>query len=265
MSEVPQMRADRIGVVATDPLRILGLRVIFNESMQTEIVPLSIPGALDDANLCLVLIDADCTTHLIELITTFRKVRPSLKLIVLGGDTSGEFIESVIGAGAKGFLPLTAAESEIRMAIDTVRDGSVWAPRKILARLLDRQRSSPGLRAGDAMPRFTAREHQILVLLHQGQSNREIAQALGIDEGTVKAHMGRLMRKVGVDNRIALTIHPFTHSPSVLLSDSLVLLHFYLKRHSGRSPEYLYLYFDCPEFLQTLINHPANTPEYESL
>jgi DNA-binding NarL/FixJ family response regulator len=208
MNEDPQMRADRIGVVATDQLRVLGLKVIFSESMQTEIVHLSIPGALDDANLCLVLIDAECTTHLLELIATFRKVRAALNLIVLGNDSSADFIERVIGAGAKGFLPLTAKESEIRMAIETVRDGSVWAPRRILARLLDRQRS--GARPGAAAPRFTTRETQILSLLREGQPNREIAQKLGIDEGTVKAHIGRLMRKVGVNNRIALTIHPFT-------------------------------------------------------
>ena len=207
MNETPQMRPDRIGVVATDQLRLLGLKVIFSESMQTEIVPLSIPGALDDANLCLVLIDAECTTHLLELISTFRKVRASLNLIVLGNDSSPEFIERVIGAGAKGFLPLTANESEIRMAIETVRDGSVWAPRRILSRLLDRQRTAT--RAGSP-PRFTPRELQILSLLRDGQPNREIAKTLGIDEGTVKAHIGRLMRKVGVNNRIALTIHPFT-------------------------------------------------------
>jgi DNA-binding NarL/FixJ family response regulator len=207
MDEAPQMRPDRIGIVATDQLRVLGLKVIFSESMQTEIVHLSIPGALDDANLCLVLIDAECTTHLLELISTFRKLRASLNLIVLGNDSSPEFVERVIGAGAKGFLPLTAKESEIRMAIDTVRDGSVWAPRKILARLLDRQRTTP--RAG-ATPRFTPRELEILSLLRDGQPNREIAKTLGIDEGTVKAHIGRLMRKVGVNNRIALTVHPFT-------------------------------------------------------
>ncbi len=48
------------------------------------------------------------------------------------------------------------------------------------------------------------------MLLRDGQPNREIAKSLGIDEGTVKAHIGRLMRKVGVNNRIALTVHPFT-------------------------------------------------------
>jgi DNA-binding NarL/FixJ family response regulator len=208
MDEAPQKRADRVGVVATDPLRVLGLKAIFCEAMQLEIVHLSVPGALDDTHLSLVLIDAECTSHLFELIATFRQVRPLLKLIVLGTETGHEYIQRVIGAGAKGYLVLSAKESEIRMAIETVRDGSVWAPRKVLSRLLDSNRNAA--RSPVAFPRFTAREVEILGLLRAGQPNREIALALGIDEGTVKAHIGRLMRKVGVSNRIALTVHPFT-------------------------------------------------------
>jgi DNA-binding NarL/FixJ family response regulator len=201
-------RAVRLGVVATDPLRVLGLKAIFSEATSFEIVHLPIPGALDDADLSLVLIDAECTPHLFELIASFRQLRPQLHLIVLGNETSQEYIERIVGAGAKGYLALTAKESEIRMAIDMVRDGSVWAPRRVLSRLLDSQRLAA--RAQAAAPRFTARELQILTLLREGQPNREIAASLGIDEGTVKAHIGRLMRKVGVNNRIALTVHPAT-------------------------------------------------------
>lgn len=208
MDETTAKVAERVGVVATDPLRVLGLKAIFCEAMQLEIVHLSVPGILNDANLSLVLIDAECTDHLFELISTFRQVRPQLKLIVLGNETSSEYVQRVIGAGAKGYLSLAAKESEIRMAIEMVRDGSVWAPRKVLSRLLDRQ---PGAsRLPTAPPKFTPREVEVLKLLRDGQPNREIALALGIDEGTVKAHIGRLMRKVGVSNRIALTIHPFT-------------------------------------------------------
>jgi DNA-binding NarL/FixJ family response regulator len=208
MDEGPAKPAERVGVVATDPLRVLGLKAIFAEAMQLEIVHLSVPGALDDANLGLVLIDAECTPHLLELISTFRHARPLLKLIVLGNDSGQKYIERVIGAGAKGYISLSASESEIRMAIDTVRDGSVWAPRKVLARLLDNQRNP--VRSPDQAPSFTPRELEVLNLLRAGQPNREIALSLGIDEGTVKAHIGRLMRKVGVSNRISLTIHPFT-------------------------------------------------------
>ncbi len=208
MDAAPPMRAERVGVVATDPLRVLGLKSIFSETMQLEIVHLSVPGALDDAHLSLVLIDADCAPHLFELIATFRQMRPQLKLIVVGNETAQEYIERVIGAGAKGYLAITSTEAEIRMAIDMVRDGSVWAPRKVLSRLLDNQRSAA--RSPADPPKFTPRELEVLTLLRAGQPNREIASALGIDEGTVKAHIGRLMRKVGVNNRIALTVHPYT-------------------------------------------------------
>jgi DNA-binding NarL/FixJ family response regulator len=208
MAEAHPKVAERVGVVATDPLRVLGLKAIFCEVMQLEMVHLSVPGALDDANLSLVLIDAECTDHLFELIATFRQVRPQLRLIVLGSDTCHEYIQRVIGAGAKGYLPLNSKESEIRMAIEMVRDGSVWAPRKVLSRLLDAPRGSAGSAA--TPPTFTAREKQVLNLLREGRPNREIALALGIEEGTVKAHISRLMHKVGVTNRIALTVHPST-------------------------------------------------------
>ena len=206
----PPTATERVGVVATDPLRVLGLKSIFRDALQLEIVHLSIPGALGDGDLCLVLIDAECTPHLFELIATFRQVHPSLKLIVLGNETGSDYIERVIGAGAKGYLPLTAGEQEIRMAIDMVRDGSVWAPRRVLSRLLDSRRAAG---KSTATPlHFTARERQVLNLLREGHPNREIALALGIDESTVKAHIGRLMRKVGVNNRTALTVHPLTQT-----------------------------------------------------
>ncbi|MGD0889742.1 MAG: response regulator transcription factor, partial [Acidobacteriaceae bacterium] len=125
-----------------------------------------------------------------------------------GTETSPEYIQRIIGAGAKGYLTLTARETELAMAIEMVRDGSVWAPRRVLSRLLDRQPGFSG--TASTPPKFTPREMQVLELLRAGRSNREIGLALEIDESTVKAHIGRLLRKVGVNNRIALTIHPFT-------------------------------------------------------
>ena len=59
---------------------------------------------------------------------------------------------------------------------------------------------------------FTDRERQVLELLVGGSSNREIGNTLKIEERTVKAHVAKLMRKVGVQNRIALSIHAITHS-----------------------------------------------------
>ena len=204
MKETVPAEQLRIGLIATDPLRVLGLQSIFAEDPRTEIIPLSVPGALDASGVSLILIDAACTDHLFELLETFRRSRPHLRLIVIGLEESHEYIQRVIGAGAKGYLAHTSRENEIKLAIEIVRDGSVWAPRKVLARLLEA--SSTESRAAQPEPKFTGRESQVLQLLVAGRPNREIAEALGIDPATVKAHVGRLMRKVGVDNRIALTM-----------------------------------------------------------
>jgi DNA-binding NarL/FixJ family response regulator len=204
MTETQLKERLRIGLIATDPLRVLGLETIFAEG-DIEVLPLSIPGGLDSLGVSVIMIDAACTDHLFELLETFRRTRPHLRLIVIGLEESHDYIQRVIGTGAKGYLAHTARENEIRLAVDIVSDGSVWAPRKVLARLLESSRTEA--HAVGADPKFTEREGQVLRLLVAGRPNRDIAQALGIDAATVKAHVGRLMRKVGVENRIALTMH----------------------------------------------------------
>lgn len=195
---------ERVGVITSDPLRLVGLTAICSEVLGMDCVAISGPVETNETSLGLVLIDGETTPQLFEVIAALRRSHPMLKLLVLGNATSQDYIERIIGAGAKGYLLLDAPEAEVRMAVGIVKDGSIWAPRKILARLLDRrENASPGV-----VPVFTTRERDVLGLLHAGRSNREIAKALCIDESTVKAHVGRLMRKVGVTNRIALTVHP---------------------------------------------------------
>jgi DNA-binding NarL/FixJ family response regulator len=210
MNEQESREPLKLGLVATDPLRILGLQTIFAEDgvkgRPVEIVPLSVPGALDASGVSLILIDAACTEHIFELLAAFRRARPHLRLIVLGLEEDHEYIQRIIGAGAKGYLAHTAKGSEVRLAIEIVEDGSAWAPRKVLAHLLELS-SAEEMRAGtESEPRFTKREAQVLKLLVDGHPNRVIAEELGIDLATVKKHVGTLMRKVGVKNRIALSV-----------------------------------------------------------
>jgi DNA-binding NarL/FixJ family response regulator len=195
----------RIGLLAIDPLRTLGLETILSAKPNVEVVALS-TGNLDLAGFSLLVIDRGCTEHFFELLAGFRRKYPRLKVIVLGMDGDYGYIQRVIGAGAKGYLTHFAKDAEIQMAIEIVLDGSVWAPRKVLANLLEAA-ATTGTDGGTDQPlKITEREQQVLRLLVAGRPNREIGRSLGIDEGTVKAHVGRLMRKVGVENRIALTM-----------------------------------------------------------
>ena len=98
-------------------------------------------------------------------------------------------------------------------AIRIVNQGSVWAPRRVLSMFIERVSST--LRGGSfpaGRVTFTDREKEVLEMLVAGRSNKEIGSALGIEERTVKAHVAKLMRKVGVQNRIALSVHAITHS-----------------------------------------------------
>lgn len=206
MQEAEQGKAlPRLGLVATDEVRIAGLCVVLGDGAACRLVLLSNPGALEDAALDLVLVDSSATGHLLELLANFRRLRPNLRLLVIGGDDEPEFIETAIAAGARGVLSFTASVDEVRMAVNVVRDGSVWAPRRILSRLLDRANDAPPLGASEV--HLTCREIEVLDLLLLGLSNREIAHALDVEQATVKAHLGRLMRKAAVTNRTALGVH----------------------------------------------------------
>ncbi len=183
----------------------MGLRTILGDGEFCEIVMLSPPVPSESVGIELALVDTPKAGDPLELLQTFRRLRPHLAVIVLGVETDPDHIERVIGAGAKGYLSHSANEAELRMAIEVVRDGSVWAPRKVMARLLESSMQENA--SGPMAPvKFTRRELEVLRLLVMGHPNRQIASALGVDEGTVKAHMGRLMRKANVDNRTALTM-----------------------------------------------------------
>ncbi len=94
----------------------------------------------------------------------------------------------------------------MRLAIEVAQDGSLWAPRKVLARLLEASSVEASQEKSTDKVKFSARELEVLRLLVAGHPNRVIGEELGIDVTTVKKHVGRMMRKVGVDNRIALSM-----------------------------------------------------------
>jgi DNA-binding NarL/FixJ family response regulator len=82
----------------------------------------------------------------------------------------------------------------------------------VLSAFIERVSSAPGRISPRDRDAFTDREKQVLELLVLGHSNKGIGSALVIEERTVKAHVAKLLRKVGVPNRIALSIHAVTHS-----------------------------------------------------
>lgn len=202
----------RIAVVETDPLRLIGLRALFDTENDFEISATTLSQIASQPEVDIILLGNQAGQNLFDVMAGLKAARPDLRIIVTGTGADDESILKAVAAGAKGYVDEAATPEEFVMAIRIVNQGSVWAPRRVLSMFIERVSSTPGRIFPAGRVTFTDREKQVLELLVAGRSNKEIGSALGIEERTVKAHVAKLMRKVGVQNRIALSVHAITHS-----------------------------------------------------
>ena len=177
-----------------------------------EMVCRSLVEITTTTNVDLILLSNDQNRSCNDVLTDLKLLRPDLRVIVVGNDTSDKSILNALTYGARGYLSESAAAEEFAHAISLVHEGSIWAPRRVLASLVDKIHTR---RIGAKSPSrntLTSREKQVLEMLVAGCSNKEISAPLGIEVRTVKAHIAKMMRKVGVENRVALSVHALTHS-----------------------------------------------------
>jgi DNA-binding NarL/FixJ family response regulator len=202
----------RLAVVESDPLRFVGFRALFDSESDFELVSATLPDISLLEGIDLVLLGNRAGQNLFDVMASLKATRPDLRIIVTGSGMDEETILKAIASGAKGYVDEAATPTEFVQAIRIVNQGSVWAPRRVLSMFIERVTSSPGRIFPAGRVTFTDREKEVLEMLVAGRSNKEIGAALGIEERTVKAHVAKLMRKVGVQNRIALSVHAITHS-----------------------------------------------------
>jgi DNA-binding NarL/FixJ family response regulator len=201
----------RVALLEPEPIRVQGFITLFQDHPRIEFVVFELAQFLADQEFKLALIGLHGDHLPLAMVGTIHNMRPDAKLIVMGPDADDELILQAITAGAKAYLEASATAQQVEQAIAIVNQGSIWAPRRVLSVFVDRA-TKPARPAPTASTQFTARETEVLKLLVAARSNREIARSLGIEERTVKAHVAKLMRKVGVENRIALSIYAVTNA-----------------------------------------------------
>jgi DNA-binding NarL/FixJ family response regulator len=202
----------RIAVVESDPLRFVGFRAVFDSERDLELISSSLSDVSTHENIDLVLLGDRPSQKLFDGIASLKATCPDLHIIVTGSGMDDETILKAIAFGATGCVDAAALPADFVQAIRIVNQGSIWAPRRILSMFIERVSNSPGrlFPAGQAV--FTNREKEVLEMLVESRSNKEIGATLGIEERTVKAHVAKLLRKIGVQNRVALSVHAVTHS-----------------------------------------------------
>jgi len=158
---------------------------------------------LPEENPDVVLLDIEMPgLNGIEAAKTALSINKKLKIIALTMFGDDEYIQSMLDAGAKGFLMKNINKETLDKAIQTVYNGGNYYSEELFeffTRQFAKEKTPP-----HAAIVFTRREKEILQLLCEGLSNREIADALFISERTVLGHKTNLMTKTNTKNSLSL-------------------------------------------------------------
>jgi DNA-binding NarL/FixJ family response regulator len=139
------------------------------------------------------------------------------RIIILTTFDLDEYAYAALRAGASGFLLKDAPPADLLSAIRAVASGdAVVAPsttRRLLAtvadRLPDSRPASPGAPPDPRLATLTPREHEVLVAVAGGLSNAEIAASLFLSEATVKTHVGHVLAKLELRDRVQIVVYAY--------------------------------------------------------
>jgi DNA-binding NarL/FixJ family response regulator len=142
----------------------------------------------------LLLLDLEMPgMNLAEGFAAIRRRYPQLPIAIVSGVTDANLIRTLLDSGARGFIPKLAGSEQLLDALRRILAGEIYVPDALLGR-----QAAAAKEAGDAL---TARQLDILPLLAEGMPNKQIADALGVTEGTVKQHLKELFKRLSARNR----------------------------------------------------------------
>ncbi|MBO0769170.1 MAG: response regulator transcription factor [Solirubrobacterales bacterium] len=207
----------RVLLVDDDELMRAGLAAVLSSDPAIEVVGQASTGrhALARARAAhpgVVLMDVRMPD--LDGITATRQLlgaAPDVKVIILTTFEQDEYIFGAIDAGASGFLLKRTRPEELLSAIHAVAAGDSLLSPSVTRIVLEHVARQPGPapRAAGRLAELTPRELEVLTLIASGQSNREIAATLVVEESTVKTHVKRILLKLDLRDRIHAVIFAY--------------------------------------------------------
>jgi DNA-binding NarL/FixJ family response regulator len=173
--------------------------------------------ALKHADLDLVLLDY----HLpdmngLEALDVFARQVPELPIIVLSGSVNPKIMQQVMNKGAAAFLTKSGVSDELLSVTRLVLAGNVYVPPELIASSASVLMDEPA--ADPVAPQFTPRQVEVLHLLLDGYTNKEIGKMLSLSDETVKNHISGILRGFRVQTRtqavLAANRHGYSRSTS---------------------------------------------------
>jgi DNA-binding NarL/FixJ family response regulator len=132
-----------------------------------------------------------------------RKELPQIKVLILSMYQRSEYLLRILQSGARGYVLKGASSEDLLKAIETVNKGETFFSPEIARLALNQFVQGNG--DGPDLAQLTNREREVLVLVAEGLSNKEIAENLGVGVRTVETHRERIMRKLGTHSVAGLT------------------------------------------------------------
>jgi DNA-binding NarL/FixJ family response regulator len=145
----------------------------------------------------------------LQIISDIKEKSPATKAIILTGGMDEEIIIEAIQAGAKGYLSKNSSISRLFKAIKAVNNDELWIERQLIAKYFNGDIAADSCLAGSPEKIeqvLTPREQDVLRILMQGATNKEIGRQLFICEKTVKSHLNSIFKKLNVRRRLEAII-----------------------------------------------------------
>ena len=151
-----------------------------------------------DNNISAIVLDIEMQDMpWFDALQEIRRTLPDTALIVVSASEDSRTIRSVMSTGAKGYIPKRSDSKVFDNAFKLVFDGGTYVPPILINNppINNLSTKSTGLKT------LTNRQSQVLDLIAQGKSNKQIAYDMGVSESTVKLHINALLRSLHVSNR----------------------------------------------------------------
>lgn len=196
----------RVALVDDHPLFRTGMESVLNASTELELVGSAESVAAFDADppesLDLVLLDMGLP-ELSGAAAVAHMVANGMRVLVISASSERDTVVDAIASGAGGYLSKSADPNEVLQAIRTVAGGGTYVSPTLASYLLHDNRQDKDL--------LTPREREILELVADGETDRDIAELLTISPSTVASHLDRIRDKTGRRRRAELTRYAFEH------------------------------------------------------
>lgn len=144
---------------------------------------------------------------------------PDIKVIMLTSYAEDEMLFAAIRAGAAGYVLKQIGGNDLVKAIEAVGRGEALLDPSLTQRVFEEVRKAQREEEASAFAELTNQEMQVLQLVSEGKTNREIADALYLGEGTVRNYVSNILGKLGVANRAEAAAYAVQHNLKDYLSE----------------------------------------------